>query len=243
MASSLLDIRDLTGNRGTGSQGFTLQIEALTLHQGEAVGIIGPSGCGKSTLLDLVGLVLRPQQAGCFRLGSHDIAALWQQDKQSALAAVRAQHIGYVLQTGGLLPFLSVRDNIRLSCDLLGLPRNSQHEQHLIKVLGLGRLLDNKPAALSIGERQRVAIARALAHKPRLILADEPTASLDPAHSVRVMELLLHIARALSVGILVVSHDWDLLSRFEVRPVQAQMAESGLTCFSDLAYRQGGQNG
>lgn len=184
--------------------------------------------------------MLRPQQAEQFRLAQHDVAALWAQQQHARLAALRGQHIGYILQTGGLLPFLTVRDNIRLSCDLLGLARNTAHEQQLIKVLGLGRLLEKKPAALSIGERQRVAIARALAHMPRLILADEPTASLDPTHSVRVMELLLHIARALSVGILVVSHDWDLLSRFDVRPIQAQMQNEKATRFSDQATRQEG---
>lgn len=221
MGELLLDIRDLRCQRG-GSEGFTLAIDSLSVRRGEAVAVTGPSGCGKSTLLDVVGLVLRPLHQDRFSLADHDVAALWSQSRHNELAKVRAHMIGYVLQTGGLLPFLSVRDNIRLSRSLLGLAEDRSGEKRLIDTLAIGGLLDKKPAALSIGERQRVAIARALAHRPPLVLADEPTASLDPDHSVRVMELLLALAAELGLGVLVVSHDWDLLTRFGLRRVQAQ---------------------
>jgi putative ABC transport system ATP-binding protein len=231
MADRLLDIRGLVCRRG-GADGFTLAVDSLSLARGEAVGVTGPSGCGKSTLLDVVGLVLRPAQAAEFRMiGGVDVAALWAQGRQDGLARLRAKGIGYVLQTGGLLPFLSVRDNIRLSRSLLGLPEDAAGERRLVDALGLGPLLDKKPAALSIGERQRVAIARALAHRPPRVLADEPTASLDPAHSGRVMELLLALAAELGLGVVVVSHDWDLLARFGLRRVEAQSA-AGLTRFA-----------
>jgi putative ABC transport system ATP-binding protein len=230
MTGPLLHMRGLVCHRG-GADGFTLAVESLSLRAGEAVGVTGPSGCGKSTLLDVAGLVLRPAQAVEFNLGGTDVAALWAQGRQDGLARLRAQGIGYVLQTGGLLPFLTVRDNIRLSRSLLGLPEDAAGERRLVEVLGLGALLGKKPAALSIGERQRVAIARALAHRPPLLLADEPTASLDPEHSAAVMELLLALASELGLGVMVVSHDWDLLARFGLRRIQAQPA-ANLTRFA-----------
>jgi putative ABC transport system ATP-binding protein len=220
MADRLLDIRDLVCRRGE-ADGFTLAVDALSLYRGEAVAVTGPSGCGKSTLLDVVGLVLRPSRVGHFTLGEDDVAALWAKGHQGALARLRAKGIGYVLQTGGLLPFITVRDNIRLSRSLLGLAEDRTGEDRLISALGIGALLDKKPAALSIGERQRVAIARALVHRPPLVLADEPTASLDPAHSAAVMELLLSLVGEFGLGLIVVSHDWDLLERFGLRRIEA----------------------
>lgn len=220
MSDLLLDIRDLVCHRGE-ADGFTLVVDSLSLRRGEAVGVTGPSGCGKSTLLDVAGLVLRPDRVGHFTLDGTEVAGLWAQGRQNALARLRAKRIGYVLQTGGLLPFLTVRDNIRLSRSLLGLPENRAEEDRLVSALGIGALLGKKPAALSIGERQRVAIARALAHRPPLVLADEPTASLDPAHSAAVMELLLSLVGELGLGLVVVSHDWDLLGRFGLRRIDA----------------------
>ncbi|MBR9971141.1 ABC transporter ATP-binding protein [Magnetospirillum sp. J10] len=208
--------------RRGGADGFTLAIDSLSVRRGEAVAVTGPSGCGKSTLLDVVGLVLRPLPQGRFCLAGHDVTALWSGGQDNELAKLRARTIGYVLQTGGLLPFLNVRDNIRLSRSLLGLPADRAGETRLIDTLAIGGLLDKKPAALSIGERQRVAIARALAHRPPLVLADEPTAALDPDHSVRVMQLLLALAAELGLGVVVVSHDWDLLTRFGLRRVEAR---------------------
>lgn len=225
MTDRLLDISDLVCQRG-GAEGFTLAIDALSVRRGEAVAITGPSGSGKSTLLDVVGLVLRPSHPGRFTLAGSDVAALWSGKRDNDLARLRARSIGYVLQTGGLLPFITVLDNIRLSPALLGRPADPDGEKRLIDALGLGGLLHKKPAMLSIGERQRVAIARALAHRPPLVLADEPTASLDPSHAAAVMHLLLALAAELDLGVVVVSHDWDLLSRFGLRRVEAQPSGS-----------------
>jgi putative ABC transport system ATP-binding protein len=219
----MIQISGLTCLRGSVTDGFRLEVPSLRLPTGSALAVTGPSGCGKSTLLDLLGLVLRPGSAETFRLGGAggtDIAALWSHGSLDELARARASGIGYVLQTGGLLPFLSVRDNIALSLDLLGL-RASPHVGELVDILGLRRLLDKKPKALSIGERQRVAIARALAHQPPLMLADEPTSSLDPATSEAVLDLLLRVVRQLGTTLVVVSHDWDLLARFGLRRLEA----------------------
>jgi len=229
--------------RGNGLPGFAVELDQFTLLRGEAVAITGPSGCGKSTLLDLIGLVLRPNRVERFVFCDDgatpcDVAAAWASGRQDHLARARARGIGYVLQTGGLLPFLSVRDNLRLSRDLLGLGPDPAGEERLVTTLGLAPLLGKRPGMLSIGERQRVAIARALAHTPPLVLADEPTAALDPLQSAEVMRLLLALAAELGVGVVVVSHDWDLLARFGLRRIEARpeaRPNGTLTHFSDGA--------
>jgi putative ABC transport system ATP-binding protein len=201
------------------------------------VAITGPSGSGKSTLLDLLGLVLRPDAAGCFMFApgtaaagigvARDIARLWANDDRDGLAAIRASSIGYVLQTGGLLPFLNAIENISLSRALLGLADGDGFVDRLTAALGIDRLRTKMPHALSIGERQRVAIARALAHRPALLLADEPTAALDPGQAVRVIELLLAIVRELGVSCVFVTHDWDLVKAFGLREVRAEVVAGG----------------
>ncbi|MCT0976303.1 type IV secretion associated ABC transporter ATP-binding protein TagT, partial [Pseudomonas aeruginosa] len=135
-----------------------------------------------------------------------DIAALWRDGRQDRLAALRRQHCGYVLQSGGLLEFLDVRRNIGLPCALLGTP-SAERVQALAERLEIGDQLDKKPAALSVGQRQRVAIARALVHAPRLLLADEPTAALDPLNAERVMRLLVEQARERGACTVVATHD------------------------------------
>ncbi len=226
MEGSLLDLAGLVCQHGEGPSAFRLEVPELTLFPGEAIAITGPSGCGKSTLLDILGLVRRPTSVDTFRytLGgiSADMAPLWRKGSLDRLAGVRAESIGYVLQTGGLLPFLSVRENIALSLDLLGRRAPGTHLLALVETLGLGGLLDRKPKTLSIGERQRVAIARALAHGPALLLADEPTAALDPAKAHDVLGLLMELVHVLKIALVVVSHDWPLLEGFGLRRIEAE---------------------
>lgn len=126
--------------------------------------------------------------------------------------SLRARHIGVVLQTGGLLASLSVIDNVLLSPRLLGLDARAWVDE-MLEHLGLDALRHRLPAALSIGQRQRVAIARALAHRPALILADEPTASLDAEQSEAAMRLLCSLTAHAGTGLIVVSHDEALLVR------------------------------
>lgn len=117
----MLTVSAVHKSRGLGSQRYSLVIPALTLRAGEQLAIVGPSGCGKSTLLDLLALVLAPDQVGQFVFNQVDIGGLWRGDQHSTLAGLRSRHLGYVLQTGGLLGFLDVRGNIALSRQLLGL--------------------------------------------------------------------------------------------------------------------------
>ncbi|PNA02306.1 MULTISPECIES: ABC transporter ATP-binding protein [unclassified Pseudomonas] len=192
--------------RGQSAQRYSLEIDRLHLAAGERVALVGPSGCGKSTLLDLLALVLAPDAAQGFALGGEDVAGLWRARQLDRLASWRSRHLGYVLQAGGLLGFLDVRGNIRLPRQLLGLGDDGSVER-LAEALDVHDQLGKKPATLSIGQRQRVSCARALAHGPTLLLADEPTAALDPVNAERVMQLLLREAEARQVTCVVATHD------------------------------------
>ncbi|MFK5732693.1 ABC transporter ATP-binding protein [Pseudomonas urmiensis] len=209
----MINLHEVRKTRGEGSQRYSLEIERLCLSAGERVALVGPSGCGKSTLLDLLALVLEPDAAQAFGLAldgrEEDIAGLWRSRRLDRLAALRSRHLGYVLQAGGLLGFLDVRGNIRLPRQLLGLDEDGSVER-LAQALDVHDQLEKRPGALSLGQRQRVSCARALAHQPVLLLADEPTAALDPLNAERVMGLLLRQAEARRVTCVIATHDEQL---------------------------------
>jgi putative ABC transport system ATP-binding protein len=202
--------RPRAGAGRAGDPGFAIEVPSLTLAPGQAVGIVGPSGCGKSTLVDLLALLRRPGRVERFELDGHDVAALWLRRDVVACTALRAGSIGVVLQTGGLLPSLPLRENVLLAQRLLGRVDEGWVRQ-LLQALGLDGLEHRLPSQLSIGQRQRVAIARALAHRPSLVLADEPTASLGIEHAPAALDLLLALSRDSGAALVVVSHDVDLL--------------------------------
>jgi putative ABC transport system ATP-binding protein len=231
----MLNMSAVHTSRGVGSQRYSLVIPRLQLRAGEQLAVVGPSGCGKSTLLDLLALVLAPDQAGQFDFipanTPLDIAALWRAGQQGALADLRSRHLGYVLQTGGLLGFLDVRGNIELSRKLLGMADDGSVTR-LVGQLDIADQLGKKPADLSVGQRQRVSCARALAHGPRLLLADEPTAALDPLNAERVMQLLVAQARDHGVCCVVATHDESLAraSGLQVRRISCRRdADGGVT--------------
>ncbi len=219
----MLSLSAVHKSRGVGRQRYSLVIPALHLHAGEQLAIVGASGCGKSTLLDILALVLAPDQVGQFAFNQQDIGGLWRADRQSTLAELRSRHLGYVLQTGGLLGFLDVRGNIALSRQLLGL-QDDGSVTRLAEQLEIGDQLSKKPAALSVGQRQRVSCARALAHGPQLVLADEPTASLDPLNAERVMHALLAQAREHRAACVIATHDEPLAraSGLQVRRISCR---------------------
>ncbi|AAY37667.1 MULTISPECIES: ABC transporter ATP-binding protein [Pseudomonas] len=226
----MLQIKGLNVQRGSGVQAHRVQLPELSLTRGQVVAITGESGCGKSTLLEALGLLLAPESVAHYCLDGMDIAALLKADDQPALADVRARSLGFVLQSGGLLPFLNARDNINLPRRLLGLASKSDHVERAIAALHLETLLDQFPQALSIGERQRVACVRAIAHQPRLILADEPTAALDPHNARQLFELLLGLVAELGLSALIVSHDWQLVNSFGITRLNA-VSLPGVTRF------------
>lgn len=206
--------------------GLIVTIERLLLGAGERAALIGPSGCGKSTSLDLLAAILRPDRADRLMVAGADLVALWAAGA-GGVTAWRGRQVGYVLQTGGLLPFLSVAENIRLGRRLLGLAGWGP-ARDIAAVLGLEPLLDRHPAQLSVGERQRVAVARALAHEPRLVLADEPTAALDPARAAETMALLNGLAARQDTTLLVVTHDAELAEASGLRLIRAETGD-GIT--------------
>ncbi|GAB5346708.1 MULTISPECIES: ABC transporter ATP-binding protein [Pseudomonas] len=224
----MLTVSAVHKSRGLGSQRYSLVIPALTLRAGEQLAIVGPSGCGKSTLLDLLALVLAPDQVGQFVFNQVDIGGLWRGDQHSTLAGLRSRHLGYVLQTGGLLGFLDVRGNIALSRQLLGL-KDDGSVARLAEQLEISDQLAKKPAALSVGQRQRVSCARALAHAPQLVLADEPTASLDPLNAERVMQALLAQALEHRAACVIATHDEPLAraSGLQVRRITCRRDTDG----------------
>lgn len=176
----LYHLRDIRKTRA-GADGFSLHIAGLDVWPGEKVALVGPSGMGKSTALDLLSLSLRPDSpdgevpGDCFVFSpgglSYDIGRLWNSGDDESLAPLRLRYLGYVLQTGGLLPFLSTMDNIQVLREAKGLPRLLEADR-IFSQMGIAHLLKKMPSTLSVGERQRVAVARAVAAEPAVILAD-----------------------------------------------------------------------
>ena len=214
-----------------GARRFTLSVPSLVVETGQAVALIGPSGSGKTTLLEILGLLGDPGRAARFSLedgSAIDLAALWARRDRAGLARLRARRFGFVLQTGGLFGFLDAQANAALSPDLLNAP-DPGRVAVLFERLGLGEVGALKPAKLSIGQRQRVAIVRALAHRPAFVIADEPTSALDPASADAVLALLLELAAEQNTGVILSSHNLDLIDRHGLRraTLVRQTAEPG----------------
>jgi len=212
-----------------GEHGFVLKVPQLIILRGEKVALVGYSGCGKSTLLDTLAMVLRPDRVNRFTFFAAqerplDVANAWKRKHMDILARTRMRFVGYVLQTGGLLPFLSVYDNIALSRYGLGLPEKNAVDALAAK-LGIERHLKKLPGQLSVGERQRVAIARAMAHSPSVVIADEPTASLDPINAEEIMKLFIQIADENGVTLIVATHEWERVKTLGFRRIKFNLEQ------------------
>lgn len=210
MTGTVLEAEDLVRDLGHGADAFRLRVPAFRLRPGERVAVVGPSGCGKSTLLSLFALALRPDRARRFTLRdeageAQDIVRLWSRRSDAALARLRAARLGFVPQVSALLPFLSIGANIDLAQRLAG-RSDLGYRQGLIARLGIGAELRRKPDQASVGQRQRASIARALAHRPGLLLADEPTAAVHPTQAEDIFRLLAETAAA-GIAVLVSTHD------------------------------------
>jgi len=207
-----------------GGAEFRLTISSLDIPPRAKLAFIGESGSGKSTLLELLAMILRPSESDSFDFDpqangdSYDIAATWQAADADGLSDLRSRHIGYVLQYGGLLPYLTVRENINLTRRLLHLETHQVAERWAGK-LNIADQLGKLPAELSVGQRQRVAIARALAHDPSVLIADEPTASVDPLNAERIMDLMVGLVDDLGVTLIVASHAHQLMQRAGLRMI------------------------
>ncbi len=181
--------------------GVSFQLDA-----GQVLAVCGPSGSGKSTLLNLIaGLV--PSDSGAIKLRTGEREVNITGLSERARTLVRRNYLGYVFQFFNLVPTLTVRENVLLPLELTARPDLRDEALARLQMLGLGDHLDDFPDSLSGGERQRTAIARALAHRPVLVLADEPTGNLDRTNGALVAELLRRETRAQGCALVVASHN------------------------------------
>lgn len=211
-----VEVENLTKIYGEGDRAVTALTDAsFTVRPGELVAILGPSGSGKTTLLTTIGLVNEPTR-GRVRLDGELVADDgWRAGLD--IKKVRREKLGFIFQAHNLIPFLTTLENVMIAMDINGVPPKEARPRsiELLESLGLGHRLNHYPALLSGGESQRTAIARALANRPRVILADEPTAALDSENGKNVMMLLKRLAVENSSAILVVTHDQRMVEGFD----------------------------
>ncbi len=186
----------------------------LAVRQGEFLAIMGPSGCGKSTLLHVLGLITT-QDSGRVAIDSQEVPR-----NNSIRTELRRTMIGLIFQRFNLISVLSAEDNVNMSLRVRGI-RPDGRTGELLESLGVSHVARRKPGEMSIGEQQRVAVARALAHRPKVLLADEPTGSLDSASGHALMEILQHANRDDNQTIVMITHSAELAS-FADRTVYMQ---------------------
>ena len=195
--------------RSTGTvravDGISLQVDA-----GSTLAVTGPSGCGKSTLVALMGGLEVPS-GGSVAVGAHAISTFPDRHR----VRLRRKEFGFVFQSGNLLPFLTAAENVGLRLVLSGCTDDGLRAAELLRAVGLAQEADKLPDALSGGQRQRVAVAAALAHSPRIVIADEPTGSLDAVNAVLLMDVLLTVQRDIGATLVVVTHDPLVAARMD----------------------------
>jgi len=187
-----------------------LDVPRLAVEAGEQVVIRGRSGGGKTTLLNVISGLATPD-SGKIVVQTTDVTRL----SEAARDRFRARHIGFVFQTFNLLAGFSALENVLLGMTFTGQRHDHRRATELLQRVGLGHRLSHKPAALSVGEQQRVAVARALVNRPVLLLADEPTANIDPAHQQQVIDLLRNVCQAENVAMLLVTHSPEVSAQFD----------------------------
>jgi putative ABC transport system ATP-binding protein len=187
-----------------------LNVARLELSAGEQAVIRGRSGGGKTTLLNVIA-GLASVDEGRILINKTDLTRL----PEAVRDQFRARHIGFVFQTFNLLAGFSALENVLLGMTFTGQRSDAKRATDLLSRVGLGHRLSHKPAALSVGEQQRVAVARALVNRPDLLLADEPTANVDPGHQQQVIDLLRQVCRDENVAMLLVTHADEVASQFD----------------------------
>lgn len=216
-APAVLDLQQVSKTRGTGR----LAVQALTgvslaVDAGEFVLVEGPSGSGKTTLLAIAAGLLGAT-SGVVMLAGETLGAL----SPSARRRLRATKVGFVYQRANLLAGLTARENVMMAAAVAGMPadESARETDGLLADLGIAALASRRPGELSGGEEQRVAVARALVHRPRIVFADEPTASLDGVAGHAVAERLRDLARDRGAAVVVATHD-DRLHAFSTRRIR-----------------------
>ncbi|MCP4560316.1 MAG: ABC transporter ATP-binding protein [Bosea sp.] len=224
--SPLIETRGLTRVLPAAVPVTLVEDITLAIGAGEFVAITGPSGSGKSSLLYLLGLLDKPT-GGTLAIEGRDTAGLSERER----AGIRLATLGFVFQFHFLLPEFTVRENVEIPMRRLGrLAATAMRERstELLSALGLADHLDKRPDQLSGGQRQRVAVARSLANDPPLILADEPTGSLDSRNSEQVFSILDALVRERGKTVIAVTHDTDMAAKASrrIHLVDGRLAES-----------------
>lgn len=206
----MISARDLRFAYESGE--FSLSVPDFSASAGESVGIAGPSGTGKTTFLRLLSGILKPD-TGSVSICEKNLGDL----RAGALRVLRLRQLGLVFQDFALLDYLTVKDNILLPSHLGGLSDEElpARARNLVERLEIGKHWGRFISELSQGERQRVAVARALAHSPQVVLADEPTASLDAKRKMLVVDLLKEYAAEKKATLVVVTHDTEIFARLD----------------------------
>jgi ABC-type lipoprotein export system ATPase subunit len=214
----MIELVKVTKRYGTptgGGEVTVLQDLNLNVEKGQCVAVVGPSGCGKSTLLNIIGGLDKPT-SGRVMLDNADLSTLSDKD----LARMRNKKVGFVFQLHHLLPQCTVMENVLLPTIASGRVNNRKEEttraKKLLERVGLGEFAFHRPAELSGGQRQRVAVVRALMNEPSLLLADEPTGSLDKESSGSIAELLVELNRTDELTMVVVTHSTQLAARMGI---------------------------
>ena len=214
-ARALVDVRNVSKHFGAGDTRVdALRDVSLEVHPGQVVALLGPSGSGKTTLLNVIGCILEPSSGWVSLDGDVVYDGRW---LRSDLRKLRLEKVGFIFQFHNLLPCLDSTDNVAVVLNLAGVESEEAKRRaiELLDYLEVGHRKNAMPAKLSGGEAQRVAIARALANRPRIILADEPTAALDSQRAGIVMDLLRKVAVEQEAAILAVTHDEKIFDRFD----------------------------
>lgn len=208
---SMLELSDVVKSyrQPEGGTLTVLDIASLQIAMGEQVALIGQSGGGKTTLLHLIAGLLVPDH-GSIRIDGTELTRLSEQGRDR----FRAGTIGYVFQTFNLLPAFTALENVRLGMTFGRGRHETARAEELLDRVGLSDRAGYRPSQLSVGQQQRVAIARSLAGKPKILLADEPTANVDPVSAETVLELIRETCREENVALLLVTHDMRIASTF-----------------------------
>ncbi len=200
----MIELTDITKSFGSLQ---VLRGISLNIDKGEVVSIVGPSGAGKTTLLQIMGTLDRPD-GGQLMIDGTDVARL----KERGLSAFRNRHIGFVFQFHQLLPEFTAQENVMIPALIAGIGRKEAQERaaQVLALLGLTSRAAHKPAELSGGEKQRVAVARALINRPAVVLADEPSGSLDTQNKMELHRLFFDLRDRLGQTFVIVTHDEEL---------------------------------
>ncbi len=187
-----------------------LDVPAYQVAAGEQVALIGPSGCGKTTMLHIIAGITKPT-SGRVMLDGVELSKY----SESARDRIRADKIGYVFQTFNLLPGFNALENVVLGMTFARGKRDTARARKLLERVGLSHRISHHPSKMSVGEQQRVAVARALANRPKLLLADEPTANVDPQNQQQIVELIRNTCEEEKIALILVTHSREVSDQFE----------------------------